>query len=580
MKVLIVLGLILVLATGLRIYNLDQVPIALSGDELDVGYQAYSILTTGRDYTGHLLPFYIKSLTEYRPPAYIYFDVPFVAIVGLNELGVRFPSAFFGVLSILGFFLLVRLIFKNKLLALIASFWLAISPWHIQFSRIAFDVTILLSAIIFGSYFFIRAVVDTKKGVIFVNLNLVLAAVCFGLSFYIYRTATVFIPLWVLLLSIIYRRELFSSSLSLNCQRLIIPVVVGILMTMPMIWAVESGLAKARFDEITIFQDSVLIDKAKLAARGTDYFTSDHQHIESSARWESLLHNRRLIFGQVLAANYLEAFSPNFLFSQGDPNLRQSVTEMGQMYLIDLLLIGAGLIFLLSRYQRKIKWLVFGWLLISPIPAVLTIGGGHHATRLILELPPLIILSSLGIFGLLQSQQLMTKKILIGACLVVAVVQFGLYLHRYYVHYAIESWRFWQIGYKEVMTYIHTQEPNYKLVLLNDSYEPSLIRYLFYTKFSPADFQAQFRDQKVVTNLVPGFDGYKFTDKLFIGSLNLAGKQQIGFERFMKPGMLYLASARDEVPGPIEEYGNNNFEVKKIIYNPIGEAIFYILGGK
>ena len=47
---------IIVLASILRLYKLDKVPVSLFGDELDVGYHAYSILKTGRDYSGNFLP--------------------------------------------------------------------------------------------------------------------------------------------------------------------------------------------------------------------------------------------------------------------------------------------------------------------------------------------------------------------------------------------------------------------------------------------------------------------------------------------------------------------------------------------
>ncbi len=66
------LGLILVLALFLRIWQLDRVPPSLFGDELDVGYQAYSILKTGRDYMGNFLPIDIQSFAEYRTPLFIY----------------------------------------------------------------------------------------------------------------------------------------------------------------------------------------------------------------------------------------------------------------------------------------------------------------------------------------------------------------------------------------------------------------------------------------------------------------------------------------------------------------------------
>ena len=52
--------LILGLALFLRLYQLGSLPISLFGDEIDAGYQAWSLATTLRDYRGHFLPTYIQ----------------------------------------------------------------------------------------------------------------------------------------------------------------------------------------------------------------------------------------------------------------------------------------------------------------------------------------------------------------------------------------------------------------------------------------------------------------------------------------------------------------------------------------
>ena len=46
---LIFLIFITLLGAFFRLYKLDKFPPALFGDEVDVGYQAYSILKTGKD---------------------------------------------------------------------------------------------------------------------------------------------------------------------------------------------------------------------------------------------------------------------------------------------------------------------------------------------------------------------------------------------------------------------------------------------------------------------------------------------------------------------------------------------------
>src|SRR5260221_13721021 len=145
------------------------------GDELDVGYQAYSILQTGKDYYGNFMPLQFHSLAEYRTPLYLYSAVPTVALFGITPWGVRLPAALFGIFGVFGMYLLTKEItnyklqitnggkrqiadlVRNDVVALVAAFVLAISPWHIQYSRAGFEVTQLLAFLLFGLYFFFRS---------------------------------------------------------------------------------------------------------------------------------------------------------------------------------------------------------------------------------------------------------------------------------------------------------------------------------------------------------------------------------------------------------------------------------------
>ena len=71
---------ILVLAAALRLVNLSSVPPHLTQDEASLGYNAYSILKTGKDEYGQLLPVVFKSFGDYKPGLYIYLTVPTVAV--------------------------------------------------------------------------------------------------------------------------------------------------------------------------------------------------------------------------------------------------------------------------------------------------------------------------------------------------------------------------------------------------------------------------------------------------------------------------------------------------------------------
>src|SRR3990167_6966964 len=151
----IVLLLIILLAFILRFYRLGEYP-ALNADEAAIGYNAYSLIQTGKDEHGNPWPIHFQSFNDYKPGLYFYMVLPFVKLIGLNEWAVRIPGATLGVLTVVIIYFLVKELFDNKKFALVASFLLAISPWHIHFSRGGWEVNASTFFITLGAWLFIR----------------------------------------------------------------------------------------------------------------------------------------------------------------------------------------------------------------------------------------------------------------------------------------------------------------------------------------------------------------------------------------------------------------------------------------
>ena len=101
--------MILLLAGFLRFWKLGTIPPHLTPDEASLGYNAFSVLKTGKDEFGEFLPIIFKSFGDYKPGLYVYFTIPSVLIFGLNEFSVRLPSAIAGVVAIL---LLYKILFQ------------------------------------------------------------------------------------------------------------------------------------------------------------------------------------------------------------------------------------------------------------------------------------------------------------------------------------------------------------------------------------------------------------------------------------------------------------------------------------
>jgi len=552
-KTVILLGLIFILALFLRVWHLDQ--LELFGDELDVGYQAYSLLKTGKDYRGDFLPSYIKSFSESRAPFFIYSAVPTVAVFGLNEWGVRLPSVLFGLGSILFLFWLIKLLFINTQLALITAFVLAMVPWHLHYSRTGFEVSLLIFLILGGVCFFLEGLRKRKFLFYF-------SALFFSLSFYTYNTANVFVPLLAITLLTIYFKEIKKNFLSL-----IVPGLIFLIICLPLVLKIFDGQASLRFKQISIFSDTKTIDQVILKRNAGEGLLT-----------ERIFHNKALAWGTVLIENYYTAFSPQFLFLKGDPNPRHSVPGFGVLYWFLLPFFILGLFFSLKNFKQKENQIFLAWLFVSPIASCLTVGGGSQATRLFLMLPAMVFFISVGILTVLKIKKLSLLKIFLGFLF---LFYLSAYLHELFVHYPKEQYRYWHYGYKQITLDLFKNKDKCQRVYINNSNEPFLIRYLFWGKINPAWFMANFRSDNQTEVVNKYFSGFSIGEVSF-GNISSSNKLEGIVELLKENNSCYIAFQMDDIPGDWN-LKNNPYEgivVESLVLTPNNQPYIYLLSGK
>lgn len=548
MKKICLFVFILVIALLLRFLNLDKVPIELFGDELDAGYQAYSVLKTGKDIRGYKYPFYFHSLSESKAPVYLYATVPFVAIFGLNPWGVRLPAAIFGIISILLIFLLSRELFKDKRISWLSFILITILPWHIQYSRAAFEETLLLSLVLSGIYFFFLS---------FKNKNFLLLSIAFFcLSVYTYPTAVIFVPLIFLSLAIIFKKEI----LLLGRKIFIFSFLFLALCSIPFFRGFfQTGQSQERFFKISIFSNNKSIENI-INKRKNNSFT------------EKFFHNKLTEYSFSFLENYLTSFSPQFLFLNGDPSPRQN-SGRGEMLwqLVPFLIIGLFEIFKNIK-EKKYKFLLC-WLLISPIPSCLTIEGGNHAGRLFLMIAPLVLIIGLGLAKLFERKSLLFRlmTLIVFSTLLLSIV---FYLHQYYYHYPKDSWQYWQYGYEQIFKKLKQIDSSYSKVVINNNHDPVLLRFLFWTKADPTWLRQNFVDDKTISEILPGFDGFN-VGKYYFGSFNDKTK----FTSSLNKETLYLVFQKDEIPGDWDwsKSPPSGIKVLELVKNPLGDPYIYLL---
>ena len=157
---------IIILAVFFRLYGLSQAPPAPSLDEVSIGYNAYSILYTGKDEYGTPYPMLLRAYDDYRPALYVYLTIPFVRILGLTAVSVRLPSVLLSILTVYLVYSIGKMIGKKycsyERLGEIAAVLLAISPWHIYISRLGHEANLGLTLFVLGIYLFLQAVLQGR----------------------------------------------------------------------------------------------------------------------------------------------------------------------------------------------------------------------------------------------------------------------------------------------------------------------------------------------------------------------------------------------------------------------------------
>ncbi len=464
--------LVIILASAfLRFYKLSVNPPSLTWDEAAWGYNAYSLGIDGKDEFGRFLPLnYLESFGDFKPPMYAYLDVIPVKILGLNKFSTRFPSAFFGVLTVLLTYFLVKRIFYNskdkEKYALFSALFLAISPWHILLSRAAFEANVASFFLVLGIWAFIAAMQDRKW-------YLLISAVSFVFTVYTFNTERIVSPILVILFALFFRNKLLKIR-----KTVIIAAVVGFIVLFPTLGFLFTSQAGLRFRQVNIFSDINIVK-------------TSNQEIanDKNAFWSKIIHNRRFLYAVDYLHHYFDNLSPAFLFVKGDGNPKFSIQSMGQMYTWDIVFFVSGILFLF-RKKEGYWWIIPVWLLVGIIPAA-TARETPHALRIEASLPTFQIFTAYGFVVFLSWIKKFKKysSAIIIAVSMLLFLNFLYFYHDYFYQYPYQYSSDWQYGYKQSIAYVLSVQNNYDYIQITHNLGRPYIYYLFYTKTNPVYYR-------------------------------------------------------------------------------------------
>ena len=468
----ILLIVILFLSLFLRLYKINTNPPSLDWDEVSIGYNAYSILKTGADEYGNKFPLSIRSFDDYKPPLYVYLDVPSIAIFGLNETGVRFPAALFGFLSVAVIYFLAKEIFYNweknqkEKIALLSAFFLGVSPWHLQFSRAAFEGNL-------GLFFFMLGFLLFLKSLRYPRLAIA-SIISFSLSIYTYHSFRLITPIFIVLSVVYFWKEIWT-----NKKYYFAAFIIGAIFAIPVFLSFTLDKEGAsRFSMVSSFSSDNVLSKS---IEQLEYDRANNDSIGS------LFHNRRAVYFLSAAKGYFDHWNPDFLFFHGDGGRQHHAVNMGMLYLWDLPFILFGLYALFSQKNKRSQLLILAFL-IAPLPSAIATGT-PHPVRAIAMVPGFSIFTALGVYFLFFRENKIRKASLLIPVVILFLLNFSYYLHQYYVHTPIEYGDFWQYGHKEAFQDAKSLEKKYDKIIFTYKYDQPYIYYLFDNRVDPSWYQ-------------------------------------------------------------------------------------------
>jgi len=400
------------LSTLITFYQFNQVPKNLSFDEVE--FTKLSLSLQGKPY----IPY--SELATGHSTLYFYVLLGSFKLFGINNFALRFPSALFGILNVIVFYLILRNSrfptiqnskFKilNSYYPLILSLIFLSLRWYFNFSRFAFEATFLLFLELCSLFFLLKE-----------KPNLIISGLFAGLAFNSYTPGRIFflVPLFYLFIT---KNEVPLTfpydeiTLQPNGERN--PAVA------PLNGAKED---KSKIFPFLISFLILIIPLSFYLIRNPDIRVNQQSYLTNNSI--SLI-NKSSYLGQNIIKTTL------MLNFRGDINGRHNYPLKPALNPMIGLLFLAGIIIAIRQRQNKINQLFLIYFIISLIPTLLTYPHENpHMLRTFTVIPSVVYFVGLGLYWTIKFIPNRFKKISIYIVFALLILS-AIYEARTYFYY-------------------------------------------------------------------------------------------------------------------------------------------------
>jgi hypothetical protein len=535
---MVAIVLALAFGVGVRMFRLHGVPPGLHQDEACAGYDAYSILKTGRDQHGNFLPLNQQAFDDFRRPLLTYSLIPLIEMLGLKVSTVRLGAALWGISDLVALTALAGLMLGWPGAAAAAVF-AAASPWDMSISRVAGHAGSAAATVSIATLFF-WLWLKRRRGI-----WLYLSAFVFGLSLYSYPVADAFTPLFLAFLALLYWHEFRDAGgQSLSAAALFILLAIPLAASFVMYPAQMTSH----------FQKLSLLTPARCAGCTITPISV------------------RLM---TCAAGFVGYFNPSFLFVHGDRGDHWTLMHapgFGQLLPEQAPLIALALFALVAGTRRRTAILLLGWTVLATLPAAVIhpLGAAwaepgkvvptawalfdrstatlpmtpwvvfsHPDSRhAVLAMVPWILLSALGFVTLLELTS-SRRALRITLCVALAAGTFfhaARFIRSYFIDYPALAAPYFQYGWEQVMEHLESPGERLQRVVITPRGAEPYIYVLFFGHYPPERFQTEAVVRRGKSHRISAFDRYVFASPA-------------SAYREMKNGT-FVFSGADPIPAP------------------------------
>lgn len=431
----VLLGSILFVGLMLRISYLESVPPGLTMDEASIGYNAFTLRTLSTDQEGNTLPIsHFKSLGDYKLPLHFYFVAVSQFFFGNTMFAIRFPGALLSAATVMTTFLIARYLFGSRV-GRCAALLFAISPWSAFHARLGLETNIAIFLFTLAVFFLLKSIQWRPY--------MLIATVFTILTFYTHHVYWVFLPPFLLLFLVAYRKRIIPHSSKI----LILSLILIAISILPFILERNEG-------NVTRLNQS---------------FFSEH-NIAKLIEEEGRLH-LTFSFLRHATVQYMNAFSLLIWYAPTGFDTVDVLPMRGLFYSFEFILFIFGLLYLL-RQKNTTSFILLGWLLLFPLPLVVT--GNISAARMIQLLPLPFIVEALGFREI-------TKRFRVSIYIfaIIVIISFSRFLADMFFIYPFKFSSQTDYGYIAVRQYIKNNPSNNYYV--DESLFRPLHLYYFYS---------------------------------------------------------------------------------------------------